>query len=218
MATLNFIIGGLGLLCGACAVFDPIMAVGAQGGGNDPGTQMVAFLAKNAPGWVAVQFVRSIGTLILSLVLLLLGFGLLQLKPWARMGSIFYSALACLLHISWAIYQAVYTIPAMEKFMKGGAMPGGAGAANIAQTAGYGALVLVLAIFCGHAIALLAVMFMPSVVVAFGGRDKERERDEEYDDEFPDDRDDYDDRGHDDNPDDFDDRGDRRESFRPKPY
>jgi hypothetical protein len=193
MAIMGFIVGGLGLLCGACSIFDPIMVASNKGGGGGNETvNVLEAISKEAPHWLEVQFARSTLFIILSLLVLVASVGLLNMKGWARVLSIIYGLAACALHIPWAIYQAVYVMPAMQKLMAKGAMPG-AGPANAgaATGAGYFVLGLILVVFVGHALALLGVMFMPTVSQAFAGQNERRDRDE--DDDYRDDRDDYDD-------------------------
>ena len=195
MAVVNFIIGGLGLLCGCAASLDPIMGWTAKGGGGNNAAAMLQFLDKEAPGYLAVQAVRAVMILILSIMLIVASIGLLKLQRWSRIMCLGYAVVAFLLHLFYVIYQVAVVFQAQDKWFKKVGMPGGN---NAAFSGGrYVGVGLILVLFCGHALALLIVLLLPAVAAAFAPPRRSREEeelDEDLDDDFDSDRDDdYDD-------------------------
>jgi hypothetical protein len=194
MAVLNFIIGGVGLLCGCAVGADPVLgAMQPKGQANGPMQQGLDFMSKEIPNFMAIQSVRAGLTLLVSILLIVTAAGLLNMKSWARWLAIFTGLLALVNQVIYAVFQVVYFFPAQEKLMKQqGPPPGGGPNPATMQQMAYVVFAVVLILFCGHALALIGVMFMPSVARAFKGSERSDDREDEYD-SYRDDFDDYDD-------------------------
>src|SRR6516225_3245242 len=87
MAILNFVFGGLLLLCGLCGLagYAAIIGLVAQpGGGANSMGDMTGFMDKEAPGWMAVEIGRGLLLILFGVLLVVAGMGLLKMQSWAR--------------------------------------------------------------------------------------------------------------------------------------
>jgi hypothetical protein len=194
MAVVNIIFGSLSILCGACGaaglVFLTQMAKvqGPPGGGPNPVAQLMERLNKECPGYQFVEGGRSVGVLVLGIVLIAAAIGLLQMQSWARWTTVAYAALAIPLHVGYLGYELAVVMPATQRIQSTLQMGGGFGAPqNPGQQAGQQAgtafgVVAAAGISILHAGANLVVMLLPAVGAAFAGRRPRRRRDYDEDD------------------------------------
>jgi hypothetical protein len=176
-------------------------------GAKDPARQAIDFMQKEVPGFLAIQSVRAISVLILSIIVLVVGIGLLKLQPWGRWLALIYGAVAFLAHLIYIVFQVAVIFPAQDKFFLqvAGGFPGGNGGAF--HLGRYASVGFILIVFCGHALALLIVMLLPSVAALFALPPSREER--ELDDDSFDEDEDYE-TERDDFDDDYDDRNEQR--------
>jgi hypothetical protein len=198
MAILNFVFGGLLLLCGLCGLagYAAIIGLVAQpGGGANSMGDMTGFMDKEAPGWMAVEIGRGLLLILFGVLLVVAGMGLLKMQSWARWLCVVYAVAMLFLQVAYVTYEFAVVIPAGHRFQEqqwkkqGVANPPPSTASSQAGTAFGVATSAGLSIV--HALAVGIVMLLPNVGEAFAPpRRRARERDE---DDFYDD-DDYDDR------------------------
>jgi hypothetical protein len=199
MAIVNIIFGALSILCGGCGAFGllflgQIANAPGPGGGPNPVAQLLNYLNKECPGYQFVEVGRSVGILVLGVVLIAAAIGLLQMQSWGRWVTVAYAALAIPLHVGYLGYEMGVVLPATQRFtatMQGG--PGGFGAQqNPGQQAGTAVgIVLAAGIAVVHAAANVIVMLLPAVGAAFAGprrRRRRRDYDEDEDENDEDDR------------------------------
>jgi hypothetical protein len=127
-------------------------------------------LSKRVPGWRVYEGVGLALGGIFSILLLVLGIGLLNLQPWARHGSLAYAILSILFSLFGLFY---YLLIAMEPINQGiqEAVPR-AGINDPAVVQMMQTIMVAAGIggsFCGmiYPIAVLIVMLLPSVSKAF---------------------------------------------------
>jgi hypothetical protein len=192
-AILNIIFGGLGTLAMCCVgvmvVFLGAIFSSAPASANIP----------QLPTDVIVYFVIVIVShLILSLLLLVSGIGLLNMRAWARRGSIAYGVATIAISIINAPVYVAFVAPQMEKWQhavqeeaqrqqqRQGGRPGPVYQSNQSPMANAVSTIGGAIIGTAYAIALLVVMLLPSVRDAFEGRrirrrvDWDREENEEW--------------------------------------
>jgi hypothetical protein len=170
MAILNFILGGLGLCCMLCLVAGiGVLAAGVQ---NAPPPQpgqldlrefVEAF--KSVPGFVPYLIVSLLLSLVALMLLIVSGFGLLNMQPWARGICIGYGVYAVLSSLVGLVYNLTVVAPALREYFQqhppaGGASPGMNPVGDVVSAL----------IGMAYGVALLIVMFLPHVSAAFAGQ------------------------------------------------
>jgi hypothetical protein len=198
MAVINIIFGSLSILCGGCGAAGLLFVmqlahVPGPNGGPNPVAQLFDQLNKECPGYQVVEVGRSVGVLVLGVVLIAAAIGLLQMQSWGRWVTVAYAALAIPLHVGYLGYEMGVVLPATQRATAAMQMqmaPGAFGAQqNPGQQAGTAVGVVSAAgISVLHAAANLVVMLLPGVGAAFAGRPRRRRRrdydeDEEGEDE-----------------------------------
>jgi hypothetical protein len=195
MGILNLVFGSIMLLCFMCNGIQVVMQLGGNRPGalndpNDPTTKMLDFMKAEIPGFMTVQVLSLAVHLILTLILLVSGVGLLNMKGWGRIGSIFYAVSSVLVEIASLIYQLVYVNPVMNRWLQGefqrAKVPGMPDASFLSTLMNIGAVVGAVVLMT-YAIILLIMMLLPKVSAAFAGTSSdvlsEERRDEDYYDE-----------------------------------
>jgi hypothetical protein len=127
LAILNFIFGGLGLLCG---ITGTIMVAGGLDralsdiGKNQPGqVKGISYadineqLAKRVPSYVTVQRTSAIIDLVASALLILSGLGLLKLRPWGQHLGFLYAIIQIPHKLLASIYGLVVVLPVTSVLM-----------------------------------------------------------------------------------------------------
>jgi hypothetical protein len=203
IAILNFVFGGIVVLCGLCAAGGNALTAAwgssQKGTIGDPVADMTSFLDKEVPGWQVIEVMRGLLLVFLAVILIVAGVGLLKMQNWARWASLFYSVAAGVLSLAYLVYQVGFFLPATEKWEQhSGRKAGlGGGAPNSAAfNAGryFGAFTRD-GIVIAYSITLCVCIFLPHVNEAFNPPRPRRRRvyrDEDDDDERDDyDRDDY---------------------------
>src|SRR5262245_45794346 len=93
MAILNIIFGSLFTLMCMCEGASLVMNAAGMNpgqGGNDPNVRMMEQLMSELPGYMVVRVATFLLNFSLSVLLLVSGIGLLNMKSWARVASIIY--------------------------------------------------------------------------------------------------------------------------------
>jgi hypothetical protein len=121
MAVINFVIGGLkllALLCGGVGllvIFSLLKNAPAQPGGPDVGKE-ITDLFESIPGYVPYLIGSLVLSVIMTILLLVSGFGLLNLRNWARMLCFVYAAYVILYTVGSLAYEITVVQPATEKW------------------------------------------------------------------------------------------------------
>jgi hypothetical protein len=124
IAVLHFVFGGLGIVCVICSGIS-VAASGqswmAPSGPNAADMQRLQDDMQKAlesgPAFHAVQIGTIVVDLAVSLIMIVSGIGLLQLRPWGRRLSIIYAILSIGLKIFEAAYSLLFTLPLVNEFV-----------------------------------------------------------------------------------------------------
>ncbi len=203
MGILNIVMGSLFLLCYLCNGINLIMQSstlnrpGAFGPGQDPAVEMAQRMQEEIPGITVFQVTNTLAHLALSILLLICGIGLLNMRGWARVGSIIYAVVTILVDMGALFYQLAFINPVMnrmfEELARRGRMgPGGPSLAGLGTIINVVTVIVYLLLMI-YAIILLIMMLLPRVRAAFasgpppeeslaeryeeGGEEYERRRD-----------------------------------------
>jgi hypothetical protein len=126
IAILHLIFGGLGLLCSLFgllmqSVSDPtrFMAMAAPPPGAAKGfdpQEMVKQIQERMPSYIyTVGMAHEAVGVVLSILLIIAGIGLLQMRPWARILSILYGFTNVVIKIAYAVYTFILVLPAQRE-------------------------------------------------------------------------------------------------------
>ena len=171
MGILNIVFGSLGLICLICGGL-VILVLFAGGAAAQENRDVYTFVDKEVPGYIAVTIANLVLRTVLTIILLISGIGLLSMQSWARWGSVTYGVIVILLSIASPVYQLAVLNPALDEWEREAGGPRHQ-ALRSAPTIGGACISMV------YAIALLVVMFLPSVSAAFAGRTTRRSPDED---------------------------------------
>jgi hypothetical protein len=191
-AVLNLIVGGLGLLCGLCGVGANLFTMSVLGNPNsgNPASSAVAdmlkFMESSAPGFQLVEVGKPALVVVLSVLALIAGMGLLNVKGWARTLTFLYAVVTILLHLGYVIYEFALVLPAVQAWEQDFVRRQGALAAQQSGNFAAGGVGVVLgaALFIGHAAVVLVLLLLPAASAAFAGAGRDRYDDEDDDDEL----------------------------------
>jgi hypothetical protein len=111
-AVLNFIVGGLLLLCAVCSGIDWTITVNNQ----DVTEQLKALLNLEIPNYSVYKIGGAILAFVLGLGLIASGVGLLHMQNWARVLAIICSIVGILHHGGQVYLQLVLVNPVLERF------------------------------------------------------------------------------------------------------
>lgn len=185
IAIFHFIFGGLGLLCGLFTVGS--LALGAAAGGNPFGPppgggsaqqqEMQDFqqrikqrteqeLPFQRPAGLAVAVIG----LLLSVLLIVSGAGLVQMKSFGWYGSVAYGVASLLIQISSLLYNLLYAMPISQRIMDEELKAH----ASLAPMAGFMQIIFpmtiaILTLGLIYPAIVLIVMSLPHVRAAFRG-------------------------------------------------
>jgi len=171
-------VGVLGLLCGTCGVLDTAMLIGGPATGD-----VRYYLQREAPAWIPIVTVRSVGLLVLSAAALAAGLGLLGRQQWARWLALGYAALSIPLHLIHGVYGVVVYMPAMERFMMAQATrgPGFSSSFRAGFLIGFAPPLI---IWLSVSVFLLVAMLSPQAARALEPKRKRKRRRIEDDEDF----------------------------------
>jgi hypothetical protein len=194
IAILHFVFGGLGLLCGVCGgVME--LAGGAKAFPQAGDAEQRAHMQRQEerriltekvqneriPFYQAYTATNRVMNLVLSAVMVVAGFGLVYLKSWGRWLSVGYAVVSLLLQLVVLFYTVVYFGPAKQEVYR--IMP----PADEQERMEYSLAMPITPVCSGlvllYPLAVLVVMFLPSVAKAFQPRppSRRRRREEDYD-------------------------------------
>ncbi|MCI0684740.1 MAG: hypothetical protein L0Y71_21800 [Gemmataceae bacterium] len=115
-AVMNFIIGGIMLICSVCSGIQvPVNTVNNQ----DVTHQMIQFLNANVPGYTELKIAGAIAGFLFAAGLIVGGIGLLQNSTWGRTLAILFSMSSALHHAFSIIFQVFWVNPAVDRFFAG---------------------------------------------------------------------------------------------------
>jgi hypothetical protein len=208
IAIFHFIFGGFGLIGGLVGlVFGIIMFAqpkpppGFVVASNPPTiTDTSMYLDANVPFWREVSLSLAVVGLGLSIILLVSGFGLLFMKPWARTLSIGYGAGSIVLQCCSLFYTIVYLTPAQIALYDQMPPPAGMTAAQAQSIASLSKTAVSAGQFAGllgliYPVIVLIIMSRPKVRATFRGESIDADRNDDFDNDRTDRRreDEYDD-------------------------
>lgn len=194
IAILQFVFGGLGLFCLSCVgvfeaaggnkMFTPQPQV--QGQAKQPvdvANEMEEFVQKKHPHYTAEKYADIGVGMLLSLLMIVSGFGLLRLAPWGRSLAIFYAFLSLIHSVVSVAYTLTFTLPAMREFvdMRRPNLKAEEQAMLDLGVNGNYVGVFLTVIFSVFPIVVLIIMFRGNVKAAFAG-DSARSRPASVDD------------------------------------
>jgi hypothetical protein len=110
-AVLNFVIGGILLICSVCSGIHPTVTTNNN---MDVTQQMIDFLNANVPGYSAIKVGGAIAGFLLAAGLIVGGIGLLQSSMWGRVLAIIFSMTSALHHGFLIIFQLFWVNPALD--------------------------------------------------------------------------------------------------------
>jgi hypothetical protein len=184
MGILNIVFGSVGILCGLCGIATLSFTAGipAAPGPDGPGLgrDLVGYMNQKIPGWFFIEISKVSLTVVLSLVLIIAGIGLLNMRNWGRILSLVYAILAVPFHASYLAFQLFLVVPAAREFNQRG--HGMAPPDPTAQGREFGALVGVVGaagVSIVYALVLLTVMLLPQVAQSFAAPASVRGKDSE---------------------------------------
>jgi hypothetical protein len=171
MAILNFVLGGLGL-CGMLCLAGGIGLFAAAAGNapppppGQPDFREMVEAFKSVPGYIPFMIASLVVGLVVLIALIVSGFGLLSMRPWARWICIVYGVYAILSALVGLVYNLAVVGPALEEYARqhGPAAADSTGMNNPIMN------VFSTLIGMAYGIALLIVMFLPHVSAAFAGK------------------------------------------------
>jgi hypothetical protein len=168
MGILNIVFGAIGCLQNGCCLcsLSLLPKLAAASKDASPQLETVAAAYQDLPVWRASTLGSAALDLALAAMLLIAGIGLIRMRPWGRITSILYGVLKCLGKIFGLGILVFYVEPAcqawQDAYMK--QHP------HAAQLPGFSGEYISGALAAAYALALLIVMFLPSVKAAFAGR------------------------------------------------
>jgi hypothetical protein len=176
MAVMNLVLGSLLLLCYLFnSVTTLLQSSGARnnpgfgGPGNDMAVKLEREMEASVPGYRGIQVAQSLVGLALSILLLLSGIGMLNLKNWGRIGSIIWALLMILYEVGITGYHLAVLSPAMTRALRDVPMGPGGPPATMIVTITSVVIVFFALLFITYAIVLLLMMLRANVVAAFSG-------------------------------------------------
>jgi len=178
IAILHFVFGGLGIVIGICSgVY--VLAGGQNWMTSTTGTgpsgvsmqQMQDDFQKameSGPAFHAVQVGTVAVDLAVSIIMIVSGIGLLNLRPWGRRLSIVYAGLSIALKLFETIYGIAFTLPAVNEFVNShtASAPEEQFFLSIARMTVLVPPVIQLVCMI-YPIIVLIIMFRPAIVAAF---------------------------------------------------
>jgi hypothetical protein len=210
IAIFHFIFGGLGLLCGLPGFAFQASGLGGAGTGPLPpgATQQQIELhemqvrvkqrtEQAAPLTAPFLRVNMVLNLLISLLLVVAGFGLVKMQPWGLWGSVAYAVARMLMQIYILLFNLLYSLPIGERILgeemrSRPTLQPFAWIFQIITPIAIGGAALGLI----YPIIVLIVMSRPKVRAAFRGESIDADRNDDFDDDRTDSRvreDEYDD-------------------------
>ena len=188
-AVLNFVLGGLLVICGVVAIAKTDGDVTVNGVRTDLNDNLRYIV----PGYAAYPVISLIGRLLLAVGFIVSGVGLLQTQNWGRILAIVSAGSAIVYILGEGVYEIGFVLPAIRDFM--GPIPLVGGFATGALTAGVVVRVLIVV---SYSIVLLVCMLQGSMARVFTAghrgepepddddRPRRSQRDDDYDDDYDD--------------------------------
>jgi hypothetical protein len=176
MAILNFIFGGMGL-AGALCLGASLVFVYALKGSVPPGPggvnpfEQIAGSWDAIPGGIPYLIVSTVLNVLICIALIVAGMGLLKMRPWARWLCIGYSIVSILMTAAATVFALTISNPAVTAYQQEYARKHGLPVST--DLASANVLSAVTAVFLLlYPIAMLIIMFLPSVAAAFAEWDR----------------------------------------------
>ena len=184
IAIFHFILGGLGLLGGLFGIASsvivysqsstPAPAPAAARPAGPAGITVAAqnqFLNARLPYWKEIGILFNLLDFAISVLMIVAGVGLVQMKPWGRTCSLVYGGASIVSQVGRLIFTVGFFLPAMSDFYDSLASPGSGlppGFSNIMKWALIGGVAVSLLGFV-YPIIVLILLSRRSVLAAFSG-------------------------------------------------
>jgi hypothetical protein len=185
IAILHFVFGGFGLLGTVCGgayllVISLIPLPQPPGQAKIPTyADIMSAIDEKAPGFIAVTIGGMVFSLVLSVLMIVAGFGLVRMRPRGRTLSIVYATLSILTTLLSFVYNLVVAMPVMPGVMEQMLPTGAAGPGNPQQAQAMQNMmrsIFNMSYYAGLAtpfiqmiypVSVLIVMYLPRVRAAF---------------------------------------------------
>jgi hypothetical protein len=183
IAIFQLVFGGLGMVCGACALVGAAAGDGQQfqmpGAPKDPDQEKLEKLIqqvedKDVPGKKAFDIGDQVVNWVLAIALIASGIGLLKMQSWARALAIIYAIVSVLEKIVGLIYTFAFINPALREALQ--QMPAeDRTKVEPFVTLGIVGGPVILFVMMIYPVIVLIVMLLPSVARAFRPYDPDRD-------------------------------------------
>jgi hypothetical protein len=114
-AIMNFILGGILLLCSVGSGIHPTVTINNQ----DATHQFIAFLNQQVPGYSVMKIGGAVVGFLLAAGLIVGGVGLLQNQNWGRVLAMVFAIVSLLHHAFLIVFQIFWVNPALDRFFAG---------------------------------------------------------------------------------------------------
>ena len=112
IAVLNFVYGGLLMVCAACSGIDMPLEVNRV----DVTQDLRNYLNQEIPGFSTLKIAGAVFGVLLGVALIVAGIGLLQVATWGRVLGIITAVLGAVHHVGEAVLQLMFVNPALDRF------------------------------------------------------------------------------------------------------
>jgi hypothetical protein len=186
LAILNLVYGGLGLMVMLCSASSLVMMVAMKGMGAgpfNPVPNQLEFMNQEIPGYTALMIGTVVMELVVSVGFLMAGVGLLRTAAWAWWASLVCGVVVLVWEIPSTAYTIRYVNPAqvkmqaltmehVKKMQPKGATPVATPEIPMLQDVSFynGMSIGLAVLISAYPLALLALLFLPSVRAACAGR------------------------------------------------
>jgi hypothetical protein len=176
IGVLQLVFGAIGLICGLIALsgVSESLTAGQQGGGA-PGAPSQAEIQKmmqeEMPNQKVEEKVEYAVGLVLSVLMVVSGIGLVQMKNWGRQVANVYAVLSIIFRIASVIFAVIFVLPGMDRVADKLAAKTGANGATLASAMKIGAMIglIFAAVIVIYPIIVLVVVNMASAKAALSG-------------------------------------------------
>jgi hypothetical protein len=171
MAVINFVFGGLAICCCGCfGMVFLLLPAFANRLPKDAANMQVDMLLE-LPAYRALNVASAFLGVAMALFLVISTSGLLAMRPWGRFGCIAYAVLQIIIQMAEFIVGLLFMGPMVREwqadwYTRHSKLNPETSNTFADNALGFGLEALVI----GHALALLIVMFLPSMTAAFADR------------------------------------------------
>lgn len=171
MGILNIVVGSLFLLLYICAGVGLLWMFTARdipGMPVNPFPDLLEFLRRELPSYIPVTIAVILLSFVLSVLLIVAGIGLLNVRRWGRVLSLVYSVFMIVVQLGHVIYLLAVANPVLLRWQADFLRRMGAIAAPTSGAENVLEVIRAIALMV-YAIVLLIIMLLPAAGAAFGG-------------------------------------------------